>query len=199
LTNNILITQEDDIASYCIYQAGTLTTSDYNVLHRTGTVNAKIGYAAALARATLSDWQTGSTKDANSKSVNVTFENAATGDLRIAGLSVQDINLKVPFLATVTTDILGTIRNTEFTYAGAHESTLPFLSTGFDNGEQIQPIIRRTMSGIEVQLNGEAAIELYTINGVLIDKARVDGLYSRDLNNGLYIIRIDGKTTKFVK
>lgn len=120
LANNILITQEDDIASYCIYQSGTLTSSDYNLLYRNGTTNAKIGYAAGAPQATLVDWQTASTKDKNSKSVDVLFTNAATGDLHLAGASVNDVNLAAPLQATVTNDIDGTVR-TAITYKGAHQ------------------------------------------------------------------------------
>lgn len=122
LANNILITQEDDIASYCIYQSGTLTSSDYNLLYRNGTTNAKIGYAAGAPQATLVDWQTASTKDKNSKSVDVLFTNAATGDLHLTGASVNDVNLATPLQATVTNDIDGTVR-TAITYKGAHQAS----------------------------------------------------------------------------
>jgi len=196
IKNNILISNEDAVANTLI--SGTVGgVTDYNVYFlKAGITNARINGANANFELYQ---QANSGKDVNSKNVDVNFTDAATGDLCIAGLSVQDINLKVPSLATVTTDILGTVRNTEFTYAGAHESTLPFLSTGIDNGEITQSRILRTMSGVEVQLNREATIELYTINGVMMDKARVNGTYSRDLNSGVYIIRIDGKATKFVK
>ncbi len=121
LANNLLITQEDDIASYCIYQSGTLTSSDYNVLYRSGTVNAKIGHAAS-PRATLADWQTGSSKDRFSKSVAVNFTNAATGDLSLTGASIGDWQLAVPKQATVLTDIDGSTR-ADLTYVGADEAT----------------------------------------------------------------------------
>ncbi len=196
LANNILINQEDDIASYCIYQAGTLTTSDYNILYRSGTVNAKIGYATS-ARATLADWQTGSTKDANSKSVNVVFVDAAAGDLSISGASIQDANLKVPRLSDVSKDIFGTDRASD-TYAGAHESTLPFIISSVESPSETYRIIR-TVSGLQVELDRTATIEIYNMNGILIDKAVTSGTYNRDLNNGVYIIRINGKATKFMK
>lgn len=122
IANNILITQEDDFASYCIYQSGTLTTSDFNLLYRTGTANAKIGYAAGAARATLTDWQTGSTKDKFSKSVDVTFTDATAGDLHLAGASLNDVNLAAPLIATVTTDIDNNLR-TALTYKGANQAT----------------------------------------------------------------------------
>jgi len=59
--------------------------------------------------------------------------------------------------------------------------------------------IMRTASGIEVVVESESTIELYGINGVLIDRTNVSGSYSHDLNNGIYIVRVNGKATKFVK
>lgn len=199
LKNNIIVNNTDNATAYCVWKSNGTLTSDNNVFSTTGTLS-NIGYLTS-AKQTLANWQTAFTpnNDLNSRVGNVTFANAATGDLSISGLSVQDINLKVPSLAAVTTDIFGTVRNTEFTYAGAHESTLPFITTGNETPVELSARIIRTMRGIEVQLNREANIELYTINGVLIDKTRIEGTYARDLNNGIYIIRIDGKATKFVK
>jgi hypothetical protein len=59
--------------------------------------------------------------------------------------------------------------------------------------------IMRTSSGVQAIFDGEANIELYTINGVLIEKTKTSGSYSRDLNSGIYIIRVNGKATKFIK
>ena len=47
--------------------------------------------------------------------------------------------------------------------------------------------------------SGEANIELYTIGGVLIDKAQAYQSYSRDLDKGVYIIRVNGQVIKLVK
>jgi hypothetical protein len=196
IKNNIFISNEDAIIN-AFYSAVTTGESDYNIFYnRVGTTKSLIvtGSATFLAYRGVNP-----TKDSNSKSVNVNFENAATGDLRIAGLSVQDNQLRVPSLTAVITDILSTVRNTEFTYAGAHESTLPFLTTEVDNTKATPARIIRTSAGIEVQLDREASIELYDIKGMLIDNARVNGTYTRNLNAGIYIIRIDGKATKFVK
>jgi hypothetical protein len=63
----------------------------------------------------------------------------------------------------------------------------------------LPPRLMRTPTGIRVELNEPAAIELYNINGSLIEKTKATGTYTRDLNNGIYIIRINGKSTKFVK
>jgi hypothetical protein len=198
IKNNIFISNEDATAN-AFYSAISTASMDYNVFyHRAGNVNAR--FVTGSSQTNFADYKTANpTKDINSKNANVEFTDVVSGDLRIAGLSVQDANLKVPSLAAVTTDILGTVRNTEFTYAGAHESTLPFLSTEVGNGTIEKARIIRTLNGVEILLNQESKIELYTINGVLIDKANINGTYSRDLNNGVYIIRINGIATKFIK
>ena len=67
------------------------------------------------------------------------------------------------------------------------------------NEIETAPRIIRTSSGIEVVVDSESTIELYGINGVLIDRTNVSGSYSHDLNNGIYIVRVNGKATKFVK
>ena len=72
------------------------------------------------------------------------------------------------------------------------------IITGLDKIETNVRIIR-TLSGIEVNVDNESTIELYTINGVMIEKTIVNGSYSRDLNNGIYIICVNGISTKFIK
>ncbi len=72
------------------------------------------------------------------------------------------------------------------------------IITNIDN-VKVEARIMHTPNGIEVSFDGEAAIELYTINGMLIEKTNANGSYSHDLNNGMYIIRINGKATKFIK
>lgn len=200
IKNNIIISNESTMKVWAIRRVGTggTLTSNNNIIYA-ATSNNLIGFYNATDASDLLSWQNVSGQDADSKITNVNFENTSAGDFRITGSSVQDINLKVPFLDAVTTDILGKVRNTAFTYAGAHESTLPFLSTQINYGVTAKINILRTTSGIEVQLDRETNVELFTLNGVMIDKARVSGTYSRALNSGVYIIRIDGKATKFVK
>ena len=70
--------------------------------------------------------------------------------------------------------------------------------TGVDE-IQVTARIMRTVSGIEVVLDGEANIELYSINGALLDKTVASSNYSKALNSGIYIIRVNGVSTKFVK
>ncbi|NDP21960.1 MAG: T9SS type A sorting domain-containing protein [Paludibacter sp.] len=197
IKNNIFISNEDAVVN-AFYGSVSTGAIDYNVYYnKVGTTKSLI--VAGTTNSTLALHQAANpTKDINSKSVNVNFVNVVTGDLTIAGASIQDNNLSVPRLTTVLTDMNGVVRS-DPTYAGALESTLPFIITFIDNNVEKTARIARTSTGIEITLDGESTIELYTINGMMIDKTRTNGSYSRDLNNGIYIIRINGKATKFVK
>lgn len=74
----------------------------------------------------------------------------------------------------------------------------PIPSTGM-NGKKVDVQIVRTSNGIEARFNGQATIELYNLNGVLIDKAVSSDSYSHDLMNGIYVLRVNGESVKFVK
>ena len=75
-------------------------------------------------------------------------------------------------------------------------TTIPV--TGFEQPETEINILR-TPTGISVLFDGSANVELYSINGAMIDKTVAYGSYTRDLNPGAYIIRINGKATKFIR
>lgn len=201
--NNIIVSNETGMKTWGIRRVGTggTFTSDNNILYSASTSNGFIGYYSNIDAKDLNAWQTAALQDANSKSVNVNFVDAAAGDLRIGGLSIQAGELAVPLLASVTTDMFGTVRTGSdrgLTYAGAHESVTPFIFTSTTNVESTARIMRTT-TGVQVELDGEANIELYNMSGMLLDKVRANGTYSRNLDNGIYIIRINGKATKFIK
>ncbi len=59
--------------------------------------------------------------------------------------------------------------------------------------------ILSTVTGIYCAFDGKASVELYTNNGLLIEKTTAVGSYSRNLKKGLYIININGKASKFIK
>ena len=193
--NNIFISNED-AKSVLVASVITVGTVNNNIYYlRAGNTNARI----VDTYATLAAYQTANTTlDVNSKSVDVNFVDAAAGDLLLTGASVQDANLKVPSIAAVTTDILGTTRNTEFTYAGAHESTLPFNPAGIDK-TMMQLGVQITKTGIFIPVAEKTRIELYNISGVQLDNAIVTNSYSRALGNGIYIVKINGSAVKFVK
>lgn len=71
-------------------------------------------------------------------------------------------------------------------------------TTGLSNTHETARIIR-TLTGVQIFTDTEATIEIFNANGVLIEKTNSIGSYNRALNNGLYLIRIDGETTKFIK
>ena len=150
------------------------------------------------ASTTLADYQSGTGKDANSTFVAVQFENTATGDLRIAGTSQQDINLSAPLIAEVATDILGATRENP-TYKGAHQGTLPFVATSVDQAGEQSFTVRRTPAGVSIIFEGQADVEIYGVNGQLIEKTRAYNNYDRDLQSGIYIIRVNGNSQKFVR
>ena len=56
-----------------------------------------------------------------------------------------------------------------------------------------------TSTGIKVLFDGESSIELFSANGVLINKSKAINEYSYNLEKGLYIIRINGVSTKLTK
>lgn len=196
IKNNIFISDEPTHANTAFISAVPTPASDYNVYYlRQSHTGSKI----VAAYTTLGDYQTANlTKDVNSRYVNVIFADAAAGDLSIAGASVKDEDLAVPRLDAVLTDILGTSRATT-TYAGAHESELPFIFTSNENIQQESIRVKQTFTGIEVELDGTSNIELYNINGMLIDKTSADGVYTRELGKGMYIIRVNGQAQKFVR
>jgi hypothetical protein len=133
IKNNIIITQEDDFATYCIYASSLPNVSDFNLLYRSGTTNAKIGYYSA-DQATLSDWRNATGKDAYSVSKNVTFVSAT--DLHLASPSNRDPELVGTPISEISKDIDGDDRHSTYPFKGADEGAVPVVSAEkvFDNG-----------------------------------------------------------------
>lgn len=201
--NNILINARSNAGTadgkhFAVkYAAATDLASNYNVVSFAGT-GGTLGMVGAVEYVSGQDWVDATNLDTNSKITAVNFSNVATADLTIAGASIQDTDLKVPSLAEVTTDMLGTVRNTEFTYAGAHESTLPFIVSA-NNEINVSANVYTTHKGIVIHTTAASQIEIYSINGWLVDKAMVNGRYTKDLDAGVYLVRINGTTRKIVK
>lgn len=195
IKNNIFISNEDAIANELIGSVTTAASEDNLFYLKAGNTNARV----VSTFTTLAEYQAANTgKDVNSKSVDVQFENADAGDLRIAGSSQQDINLSAPLIAEVATDILGATRENP-TYKGAHQGTLPFVATSVDQAGEQSFSVRRTPAGVSINFEGEAIVEIYGVNGQLIEKTRAYNNYDRDLQTGIYIIRVNGKSQKFVR
>ncbi|MFZ4583574.1 MAG: T9SS type A sorting domain-containing protein, partial [Paludibacter sp.] len=198
IKNNIFISNEDAFFNFLIRGGVSGITNNNLYFLRAGNTKARINMNYTTPYATFAAYRADNAlMDVNSKNADVNFVDIATGDLRIAPTSYQDANLQADRLTDVLNDMFGTPRYAQ-TYKGAHEAEM-FLINEHNNVSQTPARIIRTLSGIEVQLDRDASIELYSINGMLIDKARTNGTYTRNLNAGIYIIRIDGKATKFVK
>ncbi|MBR5443062.1 MAG: InlB B-repeat-containing protein [Paludibacteraceae bacterium] len=118
--NNIFVCEETT-ANVSLIRGGLNENVTGNVFYHKGG-NAAI-VAAAPSCMIFADLETSyPSQAATSKWANVTFADAANGDLSLAGSSDGDLNLAVDRLAEVLTDINGTARR-EKTYAGAYEGS----------------------------------------------------------------------------
>lgn len=192
IKNNIFISDVETHGNPYFISAVPTPASDYNIFHMRHSVAT---HKVVGTYTSLTDYVTANpTKDVNSKNVNVNFVDAATGNLLLAGASLNDANLEVPRLPEVLKDILGFDRGVT-TYAGAHQPDLTSSTPEVQSSHRIM----RTSTGVMIELDRESVVEIYGMNGVLIDKTSTSGSYSRDLNQGIYIIRIDGQATKFLR
>ncbi len=128
--NNIVVSDEDDFASYGIYRNGTNGTlvSDYNDFFYSNAANGNVGYWNAAATKTLTDWQTASSQDANSLNVVAPFTSVT--DLHIPATTVTQLESAGTPIAGITTDIDGQTRNVSTPDIGADEfaGLLPLAS-----------------------------------------------------------------------
>ncbi len=124
--NNIVVSNEKDFPSYCIYRSGSLgtLTSDYNDFYP-ATDSVRVGYFNTTATPTLIDWQTASTQDAKSVSKEVFF--VSDNDLHLTGTSNGDLDLAGAPITGITTDIDGDTRSTEYPYKGADEASIKLV------------------------------------------------------------------------
>ncbi|MCM1034206.1 MAG: family 10 glycosylhydrolase [Paludibacter sp.] len=68
-----------------------------------------------------------------------------------------------------------------------------------DEIEQDHVLISPTLDGFEVVFEGTKAVEVYTVNGLLIDRQMATDYYTHSLPQGLYIVRVGNAVHKFVK
>ncbi|MFC0876743.1 right-handed parallel beta-helix repeat-containing protein [Saccharicrinis sp. FJH2] len=113
IVNNILVNSNSGFAYY-VYTAASVNTSDYNDIYSNGSVVAYWG----ANKATLTDLQSASSKDANSISIDPQFISGTDLHIRAQGIDGAGIPL-----ADVTTDIDGEIRDETTPDIGADEFT----------------------------------------------------------------------------
>ncbi len=74
------------------------------------------------------------------------------------------------------------------------------IATDMDNMESIQAIsLRPTFDGVEMNFKGTHTIQIYHINGILLQSVVARDSYSCNLPQGIYVICIDNQIYKFVR
>lgn len=81
----------------------------------------------------------------------------------------------------------------------AYKLTVPQQGNEINNVDADNIKLIRTAEGIEITLDEASTVELYNINGQLLDKRVATGTYKYSLESGMYIIRINNKPIKFIK
>ncbi len=114
IKNNILINNIE--AGYCF--VNNPNVSDYNNLYITA---GNIGKIGTTNYKLLSDWQTGNPNDVHSISKSVSF--AGGTDFHLTYFSQGDFDLAGTNITTVTTDIDGNLRSSNYPYMGADENS----------------------------------------------------------------------------
>jgi hypothetical protein len=110
VANNIVVSAETDFASYCIYRdlaLGTLA-SDHNDFYPVNATNGNVGFFNTTATPTLLNWQTASSQDPNSLSVNPLF--VASTDLHLLNTTTPLMGKGIA-IPGVTTDFDGELRD----------------------------------------------------------------------------------------
>ena len=60
-------------------------------------------------------------------------------------------------------------------------------------------LIRSTIDGVAVSFEGTKTVEVYAVNGILLDRQTVSSSYSSVLPQGMYILRVGDSVHKFIK
>ena len=197
IKNNVLLSTRSTVGGSSQHYAlsgsapsGTFVC-DYNDYFVSGE-GSKLGYYAS-ADQTTSVIVTG--QDVNSLAIDPTFANAG-GTLATDYKTNSSVSLPGTPIAGITTDF-STITRGGTPRMGALESSFTTQLNAVEPTSS--PRIISNAVGIAVMLTGESTIELYSINGLLIEKTKANGMYTRSLSNGMYVISIDGKVSKFIK
>ncbi len=110
LKNNIVHSAVVDFATYCIYRDGALgtLTADYNNYSCADATNGNVGYWNSAAAHTLASWQTASSLDAHSLSVNPGF--VSSTDLHLTANTSPMVGKGI-VVSGITVDFDGDLRD----------------------------------------------------------------------------------------
>ena len=79
-----------------------------------------------------------------------------------------------------------------------NEVTPSYITTDFENPAIESVRVVQTSAGIQINFEGKATIELFTLSGVLLQSKISINEYSANLTHGAYIVRVNGKTFKII-
>lgn len=79
--------------------------------------------------------------------------------------------------------------------AGYKATFTKSITTGLTNGSD-KAVINGNNGRIEAQFAGAATVELYSLTGQLLVKEAVDNQFAMNVNQGIYMLRINGITHK---
>lgn len=176
-------------AAYFNYADSTGLTLDYNNYYAPN-AGGVLGYYNSLDVNSL-PLITGN--DVSSKNINPTFANAG-GTSALSYETASGISLPGTPDVGVGVDYANTTRTAW--RMGAYETT--YLNTEIYDIKSNNFKIITTNSGIVVTLMEKSQIEVYSINGMLIDKITTNGEYVKNLSNGIYVIRVNGVMQKII-
>lgn len=181
------------------YGSGTLV-SNYNDLYVANATNNYVSIYNTSNKKTLANWQTtlinGGYLDLNSLNINPSFASAG-GKLA---------SNYIPSAGSLAAGATGTGITVDYG-VGTRSSTVPSIGA-FELGSTYNKVVRRqqpempttvtfTKTGVEANFSEPSIVEIYSIRGELIERTSLVKTYSRTLLQGIYILRINGKATKF--
>ena len=204
LKNNLFINARSNSGAagshYAIgaqYQSTKLIT-DYNDYLASG-IGGKVGVvttASPVDKPLITDWAVYTTQDVNSLNIDPAFANAG-GTTAGSYYTSSNVSLSAVDGTGTTTDFVAINRTSPTRMGAFHNNSLNTITRPIVNDADIMVLMNQT--GIVVPLKEQSNVELYTVNGMMIDRKLVSGAYSCNLSSGIYIIRVNGQSMKFVK
>ncbi|MEI8273827.1 MAG: T9SS type A sorting domain-containing protein, partial [Paludibacter sp.] len=134
-------------------------------------------------------------QDANSKAIDPGFSYIGATYPLATDYAISATTLKADATTGILTDYLGKIRPAVPTMGAFDPNGVAGIN---DTKMQLPFQLAHTTTGIRATFENDAVIELYSINGQMIEKTKATGSYTRNLNKGVYVIRINGNASKFI-
>ena len=136
-------------------------------------------------------------------------------NVRFSVYAVPNLQVGATAAFTNSTNLLGVSYSNQFdlTKYSSKFSTHKFAVAALDRyGNEFTPVYVATginlpkeniqicilFNGFKVELTENTAVELYTLNGILMDKQNLQGTYQVKLKHGVYLLKLDGNIHKIL-